>query len=81
LNSIDASIGVESTYSSELTVNSSVYSYTGCGTLDFYYEVLELIVKETGYYSFSSLENLLEIVKYMDLINAFGGIISMKPYK
>jgi hypothetical protein len=54
LYSIDASSGIESTYSSELTTNSQMYSRTSCVLMGYYYEAVELNVTESGYYSIMS---------------------------
>jgi hypothetical protein len=41
-------------YSSALTANSSMYSPTGCGPSDYYYEAIEVNVVKTSCYSFDS---------------------------
>ncbi len=51
LNSIDASSGIQATYSSTLTKNSHAYvGYLGC-KLATYYEAIEVKVIETSYYT------------------------------
>ncbi|CAF1290215.1 unnamed protein product [Adineta ricciae] len=45
---------VQSKYLSELTGNSLIYSPTGCGFLNHYFEALELHVIETGDYTITS---------------------------
>ncbi len=49
LYSIDASLGKQAIYSSELGVNSQTYPRT-CGRVNYYYEAVEINVIETGYY-------------------------------
>lgn len=48
---IDVSMSIQSTYSSKLTANSHIYSRTGCGLSNYYYEAIEIYVSETGDYS------------------------------
>lgn len=48
-------MSIQSTYySSELTSDSQNYSRTGCWTLEYYYEAIEINVSETGGYSIIS---------------------------
>ena len=48
-------MSIQSTYySSKLTPDNQYYSRTGCWTLEYYYEAIEINVSETGDYSISS---------------------------
>jgi hypothetical protein len=44
----------QSAYTSALTVNSSIYSRTGCDKFNVYYETIQLGIVENGCYSFIS---------------------------
>ena len=48
-----------STYSSELTVNSSQYFGESCDIqTNYYYQALQILVSESGYYRFSSITDM-----------------------
>ncbi|CAF3915055.1 unnamed protein product [Adineta steineri] len=53
-NSCDNSSMVESAYSSVLTENHSTYSRTGCDLSNYYYEVIQMNVNESRYYTLHS---------------------------
>ncbi|CAF4191884.1 unnamed protein product, partial [Adineta steineri] len=53
-NSCDNSSVVQSAYSSELTEKHSTYSRTGCDLSKYYYEVIQVNVDESRYYSLNS---------------------------
>jgi hypothetical protein len=41
---------IQAVYSSELTVNDQIYARTRCGSVNYYYEAIEINVIDTGYY-------------------------------
>ena len=61
-------MAIQEVYTSALTVNDQIYARTGCGSVNYYYEAVEINVMEPGYY----------IIVSNSTIDTYGSIYESK---
>ena len=76
-NLIDESSKIQSVYSSELTANSPIYSRTSCQSFN-YYQVIELNVIETSFYTITTNSTIdTYVFIYKNNFNIFNPKINL----
>ena len=70
---IDTPLVVQSIYSSKLTTDDPTYSYGGCDLSNYYYEVIQVNIMKSGYYTLVSNSSVNTYGRlYKDNFNPFS---------